>query len=73
MTLGTSRARLLQTLAEPAYTLDLAQRLNLTAGAVSQQLGRLAQAGLIESYRSGSKVYYRLSSRGERLLDVFTE
>ncbi len=73
LTLGTSRARLLQTLTEPAHTLDLAQRLNLTAGAVSQQLGRLAQAGLIESYRSGSKVYYRLSSRGERLLDVFTE
>ncbi len=71
LTLGTSRARLLQTLSEPAHTNDLAQRLNLTAGAVSQQLGRLAQAGLIESYRSGSKVYYRLSTRGERLMDVF--
>ena len=73
LTLGTSRARLLQILVEPAPTNDLAQRLNLTAGAVSQQLGRLSQAGLIDSYRSGSKVYYRLSTRGERLLDVFTE
>lgn len=73
LTLGTSRARLLQSLAEPAHTNDLAQRLKLTAGAVSQQLGRLSQAGLIESYRSGSKVFYRLSTRGERLLGVFVE
>ena len=73
LTLGTSRARLLQTLIEPAHTNDLALRLNLTAGAVSQQLGRLSQAGLIESYRSGSKVFYHLSPRGERLLDVFAE
>jgi DNA-binding transcriptional ArsR family regulator len=73
LTLGTSRARLLQALIEPSHTNELAQRLSLTAGAVSQQLGRLGQAGLIESYRSGSKVYYRLSTRGERLLDVFTE
>ena len=71
ITLGTSRARLLQQLTEPAHTNDLALRLNLTAGAISQQLGRLSQAGLIESYRSGSKVLYRLSARGERLLDVF--
>jgi hypothetical protein len=73
LTLGTSRARLLQSLSEPAHTADLAQRLNLTAGAVSQQLGRLSQAGLIESYRGGSKVFYRLSTRGERLLGVFAE
>ncbi len=73
LTLGTSRARLLQELTEPAHTNDLAERLKLTAGAVSQQLGRLANAGLIESHRSGSKVYYRLSRRGERLLGVFTD
>jgi DNA-binding transcriptional ArsR family regulator len=73
LTLGTSRARLLQALTEPSHTNELAQRLSLTAGAISQQLGRLGQAGLIESYRSGAKVYYRLSTRGERLLDVFTD
>ncbi len=70
---GASRARLLQTLIEPIHTNELAQRLSLTAGAVSQQLGKLAQAGLIESYRSGSKVYYQLSDRGGRLLEVFAE
>ncbi len=69
--LGASRARLLQTLIEPIHTNELAQRLSLTAGAVSQQLGKLAQAGLIELYRSGSKVYYQLSDRGGRLLEVF--
>lgn len=73
LTLGTSRARLLQTLVEPAHTNDLALRLSLTAGAVSQQLGRLSSAGLIESFRSGNKVFYRLSTRGERLLDAFIE
>ncbi len=73
LTLGTSRARLLQALVEPAHTNDLAQRLSVTAGAVSQQLGRLSQAGLINSYRSGSRVYYHLSPRGERLMDAFAE
>ena len=71
LVVGASRARLLQTLVEPIHTNELAQRLSLTAGAVSQQLGKLAQAGLIESYRSGSKVYYQLSDRGGRLLEVF--
>ena len=71
LVVGASRARLLQTLIEPIHTNELAQRLSLTAGAVSQQLGKLAQAGLIESYRSGSKVYYQLSDRGGRLLEVF--
>ena len=73
LVVGASRARLLVAMAEPSHTNELADRLSLTAGAVSQQLGRLSQAGLIQSYRSGSKVYYRLSPRGERLLDVFTE
>ena len=71
ITLGKSRARLLMALVEPAHTNDLAYRLGLTAGAVSQQLGKLTQAGLIESFRSGNKVYYQLSTRGEQLLNVF--
>lgn len=73
LVVGASRARLLQTLVEPIHTNELAQRLSLTAGAVSQQLGKLSQAGLIESYRSGSKVYYQLTDRGGRLLEVFNE
>lgn len=70
---GESRARVLQSLIEPGHTTDLAERLDVTAGAISQQLSRLAQAGLVESHRSGSRVYYRLSRRGEKLIELFNE
>lgn len=73
LALGEGKARLLQALKTPAHTSELAHRLSITAGAVSQQLGRLNQAGLVESHRSSSKVYYRLTPRGEKLLTLFTE
>jgi DNA-binding HxlR family transcriptional regulator len=73
LTLGEGKAKLLQALKTPAHTSELAHRLSITAGAVSQQLGRLNQAGLVESHRSSSKVYYRLTPRGEKLLTLFTE
>lgn len=69
--IGDAPARLLVALAAPDHTSNLAKRLYLTAGAVSQQLKRLNQAGLVESSRSGYKVYYRLSERGSKLLDLF--
>ncbi|MFZ4817004.1 MAG: DUF5937 family protein [Phototrophicaceae bacterium] len=72
LTLGASKARLLQALAVPTSTSELATQLYLTAGSVSQQLTRLSQAGLVESTRNGSRVYYRLSERGEHLLAVFS-
>ncbi len=70
--LGGSKAKMLHALRDPAHTSELAHKLNLTAGAVSQQLSRLNQAGLVESHRSSNRVYYRLTPRGERLLDIFT-
>ena len=69
--LGDAPARLLIALCEPDHTSNLAKRLYLTAGAVSQQLKRLHHAGLVESHRSGYKVYYRLSERGLKLLALF--
>lgn len=69
--LGDAPARLLVALSEPDHTSNLARRLYLTAGAVSQQLKRLNQAGLVESHRSGYKVYYRLSERGSKLINLF--
>lgn len=71
--LGEGKAKLLQVLKTPANTTELAHKLRVTAGAVSQQLGRLNQAGLVESHRSGNKVYYRLTMRGEKLLTLFAE
>lgn len=69
--LGAGRARVLQGLTTPASTGELARRLTLSDGAVSQHLSRLRQAGLAESRRSGKKVYYSLTTRGEHLLALF--
>ncbi|MDX2138446.1 MAG: winged helix-turn-helix domain-containing protein [Chloroflexota bacterium] len=69
---GDARAALLAALTMPAHTAELAQRLGVTSGAVSQQLAKLSDAGLIESHRSSYRVFYRLSERGEKLMALFT-
>jgi DNA-binding transcriptional ArsR family regulator len=71
MALGAGRASVLQALTIPANTGELAHRLMLTSGAVSQHLKRLILAGLVESHRSGKRVYYQLSKRGVDLLTLF--
>jgi DNA-binding transcriptional ArsR family regulator len=65
------RASLLAILREPTPTSGLARQLGVTAGAVSQQLSRLMDAGLLDAHRSGYRVYYRLSERGHKLMDLF--
>ncbi|MEV5612694.1 DUF5937 family protein [Streptomyces sp. NPDC052225] len=65
--LGTARARLLRLLAEPASTTELAHRLDVTPGAVSQHLSILYDAGLLTRTRSGRSVRYVRSELGERL------
>ncbi len=69
--LGEGRARVLQVLATPANTGEIARRLHMTAGAASQHLSRLNQAGLVEPHRSGKRVYYHLTDRGAQLLTLF--
>ena len=69
--LGTGRARILQSLRTPANTGEMATRLQVTAGAVSQHLSKLREAGLVEPHRSGRRVYYHLTERGEQLLTLF--
>ncbi|MDZ4768624.1 MAG: hypothetical protein SGJ24_05810 [Chloroflexota bacterium] len=69
---GDAPARMLLALSQPDHTSSLALRLFLTAGAVSQQLKRLHQAGLVVSQRIGHKVYYRLSERGAKLVGLFS-
>jgi hypothetical protein len=71
LALGTGRARVLQGLHTPATTGEMAHRLSLTSGAVSQQLDRLKRAGLVEPHRSGKRVYYQLTQRGEELIALF--
>ncbi|WP_330308096.1 MULTISPECIES: helix-turn-helix domain-containing protein [unclassified Streptomyces] len=65
--LGRPRARLLLLLAEPASTTELAHRLDVTPGAVSQHLAVLYDAGLLSRTRSGRIVRYARTALGDQL------
>ncbi|MFI2202837.1 ArsR family transcriptional regulator [Streptomyces sp. NPDC020192] len=65
--LGSTRARLLTLLAEPASTTDLAHRLSLSPSTVSQHLGVLHRARLVTRARHGHLVLYLRSPLGDRL------
>lgn len=65
---GASRARLLAELADPASTTELARRIGLTAGGVSQHLTALKAAGLVSSHRVGRQVLYARTAVTETLL-----
>ncbi|MEP6986504.1 MAG: helix-turn-helix domain-containing protein, partial [Chloroflexota bacterium] len=69
--LGAGRAHVLRVLATPSSTSEIAHQLEITAGAASQHLSRLQHAGLTEPRRSGQRVYYHLTRRGESLLALF--
>ncbi len=71
LTLGAARAAVVSALNVPRNTGELAVALGLTAGAVSQHLGRLKEAGLVEPLRQGRRVFYRLTNRGEQLVGLF--
>ena len=54
--LGSTRARLLRELERPSTVSELAARLGVTVGAVSQHLGVLRAAGLAVSRREGRQM-----------------
>ncbi|MFB4307950.1 DUF5937 family protein [Actinomadura sp. GTD37] len=64
---GRRRAELLAALARPASTTDLARRLGVTAGAVSQHLGVLRACGLVTGHRMGRRVLYVRTPSGDAL------
>lgn len=66
--LGRTRAAMLQLLDRPATTTEIAQRLDVTAGAVSQHLGVLRAAGLVASHRDGRTLLHLRTGRGDALL-----
>ncbi|GAA2425468.1 DUF5937 family protein [Actinomadura vinacea] len=65
--LGRRRAQLLAALETPASTTDLARRLGVTAGAVSQHLGVLRACGLVTGHRLGRRVLYARTAAGDTL------
>ncbi|MEV6833260.1 DUF5937 family protein [Streptomyces sp. NPDC051133] len=66
--LGAPRTTLLRLLAEPLPTVELARRLGVTPGAVSQHLRVLAETGLVTRARDGRRVLYRRSPLAEHLV-----
>ncbi|MFD0277416.1 DUF5937 family protein [Kitasatospora sp. NPDC127111] len=68
--LGRTRALLLTELDTPASTGELARRTGITAGGVSQHLGALRAAGLLDAHRAGRYVLYARTEAAEVLLDA---
>ncbi|NUT36337.1 MAG: winged helix-turn-helix transcriptional regulator, partial [Hamadaea sp.] len=65
---GRTRAMMLTELAQPATTTDLATRLAVTSGAISQHLGVLRAAGLVTTSRDGRVTLHLRTERAEALL-----
>jgi DNA-binding transcriptional ArsR family regulator len=65
--MGAQRAALLASLSQPATTSELARRMEMTAGGISQHLAVLRDAGLVRSSRSGRLVLYVRTPLGENL------
>jgi DNA-binding transcriptional ArsR family regulator len=68
--IGGTRADILRVLDIPMTTGELARRLHLTPAAVSQQLGVLRRAGVVDARRQGRAVYTELTPDGAKLLDL---
>jgi DNA-binding transcriptional ArsR family regulator len=68
--IGGTRADILRVLSVPMTTSELAHRLHLTPAAVSQQLGVLRRAGVVDARRQGREVYSELTASGRGLLEL---
>ena len=66
--MGATRARVLSAVDAPASTTELAERLGVTPGGVSQHLSALAGAGLVARTREGRVVLYARTPLGDRLV-----
>jgi DNA-binding transcriptional ArsR family regulator len=64
---GRGRARILTALAAEASTTDLAKRLAVSPGGVSEHLGVLRRAGLVRARREGRSVLYSRTASGDAL------
>ncbi|MEV5754611.1 DUF5937 family protein [Actinoallomurus sp. NPDC052308] len=65
--IGRRRAALLLALTVPASTTELAGRLAVTPGAISQHLGVLRACGLVTGHRVGRRVLYARTAAGDAL------
>jgi hypothetical protein len=65
--LGRGRAAVLTAIGAPASTTELAARLAVTPGAVSQQLAILTRPGLASRMRRGRRVLHLRTELGDQL------
>jgi DNA-binding transcriptional ArsR family regulator len=68
--LGQTRAALLTSLDAPASTTQLAARLEISPGGVSQHLAALREAGLVAGQRQGRSVLYARTELADRMLET---
>lgn len=68
--MGYVRATILELVASPASTTELAQLLSVTPGAVSQHLNVLRENGLVSSSRRGRSVLYQRTDVGDTLISA---
>ena len=68
--IGSRRARILRELDRPAATLQLARRLGVSPGAVSDHLSVLRRAGLVTRRREGRLVIYARTAQGDTLCNT---
>jgi DNA-binding transcriptional ArsR family regulator len=68
--IGRRRARILRELDRPAAPLQLARRLGVGPGAVSDHLSVLRRAGLVTRRREGRLVIYARTAQGDTLRDL---
>jgi DNA-binding transcriptional ArsR family regulator len=70
---GARRARVLTSLDSPAATIDLAERLGASTAGVSEHLGVLCRAGLVDARRAGRRVLYSRTALGDALVTPGSE
>ena len=68
--LGRGRARVLLELERPGATLELAQRLAVSPGGVSEHLKVLRRAGLAVGRREGRRVIYARTAKGDGVVSI---
>lgn len=65
--IGAGKARILAALDAPASTTELAARIGMTPGGISQHLATLTRSGVVTKRREGRTVLYARSARGDAL------
>jgi DNA-binding transcriptional ArsR family regulator len=67
--LGRTRSAVLETIADGCGTVELARRLGISPGSVSQHTAVLRDSGLISTRRNGAGVIHTVTGLGAMLLD----